>query len=303
MNDGNPTVYINITDGDNILTDDIDAMEYAGNGIFYIEHGGEISKITTDGIVSDFDVDISFNGSVSGLILTRDGRKRMNPRDSKLALSYDLEVCAAPICPRSHKEKISATSTTTEPVSTGEPDPFDDACEPSKLYGLSPFQGDGSVEVIDIEAEQIYFNETTLVGVNVSDVIGWSYFGAAIDPTTDLVYSKVLIVYESIGPIWYLGAIDFDTLTTTLIGEFPDQSADIEAFPVASLTTDCEGNLYALTTAFGNNATHGLKPASVYLVDKETVEMKFIIARPCLGDTMFFQGTTSGMMDYLSYLG
>ena len=114
-----------------------------------------------------------------------------------------------------------------------------------------------------------------------------------MDPITDLVYTKVLILDMTYSVSIHLASIDFTTMTATVIGEFPG--------PIASLTTDCEGNLYALTTQFLNNATHGLRPASVYLVDKETVDMEFIIARPCLGGTIFFQEFSYNWQDGLFY--
>ena len=68
-------------------------------------------------------------------------------------------------------------SATPEFTTTPLEDPLPEGvCEPSLLYGLSPFEGDGSVEVMDFNQYDIYYNQTTLVGFD-GEIMGFTYFG------------------------------------------------------------------------------------------------------------------------------
>ena len=100
------------------------------------------------------------------------------------------------------------TSTTITPDSTTVPPDFttvppgielpEGVCDPSLLYGLSPFEGDGSVETLDFNQYEIYYNQTTLIGFDES-IVGWTYFGYVCIhiPPHQYTISKILKSYPS----------------------------------------------------------------------------------------------------------
>ena len=67
-----------------------------------------------------------------------------------------------------------------------------------------------------------------------------------------VIYSKLVAFYTNGSSVAYLATIDVFELTVTVIAEIPGL--------IASLTIDCFGNLYALTTVFGNDPQYGLLP-------------------------------------------
>ena len=68
--------------------DDVDGIEYVGNGIFYIEaNDGTMTEITTDGIVPEFDPEIVFDETTLDLIATKlNDNKRSNYQTSLKSL-------------------------------------------------------------------------------------------------------------------------------------------------------------------------------------------------------------------------
>ena len=95
---------------------------------------------------------------------------------------------------------LSTPETTTTPEFTTTPfeDPLPEGvCDPSLLYGLSPFEGDGSVEVIDFNQFEIYYNQTTLIGFD-GEIQGFTYFGyddiSCITCTKSHQQNKVIMI-------------------------------------------------------------------------------------------------------------
>ena len=73
---------------------------------------------------------------------------------------------------------VALISTATEYTTTNGPNnELEGLCDPSLLYGLSPFEGDGSIQTIDFNIFDIYYNQSTLQGPGTENVTGWTYFG------------------------------------------------------------------------------------------------------------------------------